>query len=205
VSSYVQLLEQRYADALDDRARKYIAYAVEGASRMQRLINDLLDFSRLQRAEVRRQAVDMDRVVENALANLQQQISESGARVEVEGPLPPVLGDEILLMRVVQNLVDNAIRYGGVEAPSVRISAAREADRWRFSVADQGAGIDPRFHERIFQVFQRLQGRDKTSGTGIGLAVVKKIVEQLGGKVRVESAPGQGATFHFTLSPKGES
>ncbi|HVG07782.1 MAG TPA: ATP-binding protein [Thermoanaerobaculia bacterium] len=198
VSSYTQLLGDRYRGRLDDKADKYIEYAVGGAKRMQQLINDLLAYSRVTARGRNFARAPLDEVVDDVLADLEVLVRETGASVQ-RGRLPVVLGDRSQLRQVFQNLVSNALHYRrDGEAPEVAISAAREGDRWRLEVHDNGTGIDPRFHERIFVIFQRLDRR-RSQGTGIGLAMCKRIVEHHGGRIWVDSAPGAGSAFHFTL------
>ena len=198
ISSYVQLLARRYKDSLDEDAHEFIAYAVDGARRMQGLINDLLTYSRVGTRGKPFEPTDCEEVLEQALANLQIAIEESGATV-THDPLPTVMADGGQLVQLLQNLVGNAVKFRGEEPPRVHVGVEEKADAWVFSVRDNGIGIDPASCERIFLIFQRLHGRGEYPGTGIGLAVCKKIVERHGGRIWVESQPGQGATFFFTL------
>jgi PAS domain S-box-containing protein len=198
VASYTQLLAERYQGQLDDKADKYIGYAVDGARRMQGLINDLLALSRVGTQGKPPAPTDCAAVVAEVLEGLDRAVQESGARVTVEA-LPLVLADRAQLGQVFQNLIGNAIKFCGDGAPEIAISAAAEGAGWAISVADRGLGIDPRHFERIFVIFQRLHGRGEHPGSGIGLAIVKKIVERHGGKIRVESSAGSGARFTFTL------
>ena len=200
VASYTQLLSRRYKGKLDSDADEFIAFAVDGASRMQRLIQDLLTFSRVGTKGKDLVETASERSLEQALVNLRGAIEESGALV-THDPLPAVLADEAQLVQLFQNLVGNAIKYQGPGVPRVHISAARNGDRrWVFSVRDNGLGIDPQYFERIFGMFQRLHKREEFAGTGIGLAICKKIAERHGSSITVESRPGQGATFRFSLS-----
>jgi light-regulated signal transduction histidine kinase (bacteriophytochrome) len=202
VASYTQLLAERYQGKLDEKADKFIAYAVEGATRMQGLINDLLAFSRVgTRAEPLKPTASGE-VVMDALKGLQAVIQESGAKIVV-GDLPTIPADRSQLGQVFQNLIANAIKFRGELPPRVEITAERVGSSWRFCVADNGIGVDPQFHDRIFVIFQRLHERGKYPGSGIGLSIVKKVVERHGGRVHVESALGQGSRFYFTLP--GES
>lgn len=204
VTSYLELIERRYAPKLDADGHEFIRYAVDGAARMKKLIGDLLSFSRIGTRGRPLVAVDPGPVLDRALANLRLLITETGARIE-RGPLPPVLADSEQLMQVFQNLVSNALKYRGAQPPVVRISARLEGAAVAFAVADNGIGIEEQYFERIFVIFQRLHTDPKISGTGIGLALCKKIVERHGGRIWVESVPGQGATFHFTLpAPRSE-
>jgi PAS domain S-box-containing protein len=198
VSSYTQLLGQRYADQLDDRAREYIAYAVDGAVRMQQLINDLLAYSRIQTQGKVPEPVDANAVLGDALTNLSISIAESQAIINHE-ELPVVRADRSQLMQVLQNLIANAIKFHGAALPVISISARDLGHDWLFSVKDNGIGIDPRYADRLFTIFQRLHTRQEYPGTGIGLAVCKRIVERHGGKIWFESESGQGTTFLFTL------
>lgn len=198
VTSYLELIERRYAPKLDADGHEFIRYAVDGAARMKKLIGDLLSFSRIGTRGRSFVVVDPGPVLDRALANLRLLITETGARIERD-PLPPVLADAEQLMQVFQNLVSNALKYRGEQPPVVRISARPEGTTVAFAVADNGIGIEEQYFERIFIIFQRLHSDPKISGTGIGLALCKKIVERHGGRIRVESAPGQGSTFHFTL------
>jgi len=198
VASYVQLLARRYKGKLDQDADDFIGFAVDGAARMQRLIEDLLTFSRVGTRGKAFAPVDSAVVLKEALANLELVISESHAVVDYDR-LPTVSADEVQLMQLFQNLIDNAIKFRGEAPPHLHISAVEEGKEWVFSVRDNGIGIDPRYFDRIFIVFQRLHAGNKYRGTGIGLAVCKKIVERHGGRIWVESKPGQGSAFFFTL------
>lgn len=199
VASYVQLLERRYASQLDDDAREFIRYAVDGAKRMQDQINDLLAYARLNRQERPFAPVDCGEALGVALGNLRAAVAAAGARVEAEA-LPTVLGDRVLIIQLLQNLISNAIKYAKADvAPIVRVDAAREGAFWRLSISDNGIGIDERYADRIFRIFQRLHSRDQYDGTGIGLAICKRIVERHGGEISVQSAAGKGSTFHIIL------
>jgi light-regulated signal transduction histidine kinase (bacteriophytochrome) len=198
VTSYVQLLAKRYQGKLDPDADEFIEFAVDGATRMRRLINDLLTYSRVGTRGNELAPIDSEAVFKQSLSNLRVAIEEKGATVTHE-PLPTVMADDMQLGQLFQNLVGNAIKFHQEEAPQVYISAHQSNGEWVFSVRDNGIGIDPKFKESIFVIFQRLHGKDKYPGTGIGLAVCKKIVERHGGRIWVESEVGQGATFYFTL------
>ena len=208
VANFCQLLERQYGPQLDDRARQYIDFAVDGAKRMQRLITDLLALSRVGRTTDQFVAVDLDDALEDALATLADPIANSGTRVERLTKLPVVQGDQSLLTSLLENLVGNAVKYGREDVPPViRIGAEDGDENWTITVEDNGIGIDAQYAERIFVVFQRLHLRDKYGGTGIGLALCRKIVEFHGGRIwlverDVESQPG--ATFRFTF-PKGDT
>jgi signal transduction histidine kinase len=200
VTSFCQMLERRYAGQLDERGDQYIAFAVDGAKRMQILINDLLAFSRVGRLGREPELLDADELVAIAKANLASGIEETGAEIAVDGDLPTVHGERSLLTLVFQNLIGNGIKFHADRAPRVRISAEREDGFWRFTVADNGIGIDPEYAERIFVIFQRLHAKDAYAGTGIGLAMCRKVIEHHGGRIWLEpSANGDGATFRFTL------
>jgi PAS domain S-box-containing protein len=199
VASYTQLLSRRYKGRLDSDADEFIAFAVDGASRMQRLIQDLLTFSRVGTRGTELIPTASGEACLQALLNLRGAIEESGAIV-THDPLPTVLADETELVQLFQNLIGNAIKYQGPGLPRVQISATRDGgDTWSFAVTDNGLGIDPQYFEQIFGMFQRLHGRDDFAGTGVGLAISKKIVERHGGRIWVESALGRGSTFHFDL------
>jgi len=200
VASYTQLLSRRYTDKLDADANEFISYAVDGASRMQRLIQDLLTYSRVGTKGRPLRQTSSEEALEHALLNLRGSIEGSGALVTHDA-LPPVLADDMQLTQLFQNLVGNAIKYHKSGIPHVHIAAAMNGDKkWDFAVKDDGIGIDPQYFERIFGMFQRLHKREEFSGTGIGLAICKKIVERHGGNISVESQVGQGTTFHFTLA-----
>ncbi|MFI0406280.1 ATP-binding protein [Actinomadura sp. 3N508] len=201
VASFCQMLERRYGDQLDERGRRYIEFAVDGAKRMQALINDLLSFSRAGRPSDLADAVDLNDVARQALDDLEAAREETGARVDV-GDLPSVPGDRAQLVRLFQNLVVNAIKFRRPdEPPRITIDARRAGDEWEFRCADNGIGIEPRHADRIFLIFQRLHPRDRYTGTGIGLALCKKIVEYHGGRIWLDTGTGTGSgtTFHWTL------
>ncbi|MFC4587806.1 sensor histidine kinase [Sphaerisporangium corydalis] len=199
VTAFCQLLQRRYAPQLDERANEYIAFAVDGAKRMQYLIAELLAFSRVGRVRSERVPVPLDQPLDRALANLETLTEESRA-VVVRPELPEILGDPNLLTMLWQNLIGNAVKFRSPDrAPEVRIGAEPEGDFWRFSVADNGIGIEPRFAEKIFVIFQRLHNREEYDGTGIGLALCKKIVEYHGGEIHLDTAHPQGTRFVFTL------
>jgi light-regulated signal transduction histidine kinase (bacteriophytochrome) len=200
VANFCQLLERQYANELDDRAKQYIGFAVDGAKRMQALIGDLLALSRVGRTTDAFVPVDTGAALDDALANLERQIAESGAGIG-RSDMPTVLGDRALLAALFENLVGNAIKYRGVDPPLVVITAVRNpaAAGWEFAVKDNGIGIDPQYRERVFAIFQRLHLRDKYGGTGIGLALCRKIVEFHGGRIWLDTSDGPGATFRFTI------
>ena len=197
VASYVQLIEQRYKGKLDADADDFIHFAVDGAVRMKQLINDLLLFSRAGRNGTSAR-VNLTEVVEQVLEVLQLAIEDAHAVVTYD-PMPSVMGRESRLSEVIQNLIGNALKFRSELTPEIHIGCERRGEEWMFSVRDNGIGMASEFHGRIFVMFQRLHGRDEFSGTGIGLAVCKRVIEHHGGRIWVESNPGQGSTFFFTL------
>jgi PAS domain S-box-containing protein len=202
VASYTQLLAKRYKGRLDSDADEFIAFAVDGCNRMQGLIQDLLAYSRAGTNGKAFCEVSAEDALRGALTNLRITIEQSGAVVSHDS-LPAIETDETQLTQVFQNLVGNAIKYRSAEVPRVRVSATKNGDNeWIFSVRDNGLGIAPQYFERIFVIFQRLHGRDEFEGTGIGLAICKKVLERLGGRIWVESQPGTGSTFYFALPGK---
>ncbi len=198
VAGYVQLLARRYKDKLDPDAMDFIGFAVDGVSRMQRLINDLLAYSRVETRQKPFESADLNLVLDHALQNIKVSIEESQA-VITHDPLPTLVVDGPQLGQVFQNLLSNAIKFRAQAPPKIHVSASRVDDQWTFSVIDNGIGIDPQYAERIFVIFQRLHTAAEYPGTGIGLAVCKKIVERHKGRIWVKSAPGEGATFSFTI------
>lgn len=198
ISGYVQLLERRYKGQLDPDADEFIFYAVDGAKRMQSLIHDLLALSRIGRRERTLSEVDFNQLIEQVLINLQVTIEQSQAKVTYE-PLPKLVVDPTQLTQLFQNLIGNAIKFCGDALPEVYISARQQDDHWLFSVQDNGIGVPPDQQDRIFMIFQRLHGRGEYPGTGIGLAICKKIVERHGGTIWVEAQPNQGSIFYFTI------
>jgi chemotaxis family two-component system sensor kinase Cph1 len=203
VANYVQLLEMRYHSELDEDAKEFITFAVEGVSLMQTLIDDVLAYSKVDMQGVEFELTAVEKPLNKALNNLRTRIAESGA-VITHDSLPTVMGDSTQLMQLFQNLIGNAIKFRSQEPPEIHIGAARLEDAWLFSVRDNGIGIDPRFAERIFVIFQRLHARDEYPGTGMGLAICKKIVECHRGRIWVESELGCGATFYFTIPVGGQ-
>ncbi|MFQ5901142.1 MAG: ATP-binding protein [Thermodesulfobacteriota bacterium] len=201
VASYVQLLSRRYKGKLDTNADEFIDYAVDGATRMQMLINDLLDYSRVGIHGSDFADTNCTAVLSQALANIKTPIEKSGA-VITHDPLPTIMADDVQIVQVFQNLINNAIKFSDKDTPLIHVSAKQDGDKWTFSVRDNGIGIEPEFFERIFQIFQRLHSRTKYSGTGIGLAICKRIVERHGGDIWVESEPGEGTTFYFTIKTR---
>jgi hypothetical protein len=221
VASYVELLAKRYQGQLDEQADLYIGFAVDGAHRMKRLIDDLLAFSRVGTRGESLVPTDSQAVLEEALAHLQMTIEDKQATVTHDA-LPMVLADPFQLSQVFQNLIGNALKFSHEAPPRIHVGVQRDAATalartpgragsgdtpsgrgWRFCVVDNGIGLEPRFAERIFVIFQRLHGPTEYPGTGMGLAICKKIVERHGGRIWVESQPGQGATFYFTMPGVG--
>ncbi len=200
VGSYTQLLQRRYSDKLDGDAKEFLGYAQEGATRMRELIDDLLAYSRVGTRAGAFQMVDLNALLDRVLANLRTAIEDSHGEV-THGPLPEVEGDPTQLAQVFQNLIGNGLKFHGANPPHVRVTAERQGSDWRFSVKDDGIGIAPEYQDRIFVIFQRLHTREEYPGTGIGLAVVRKVVERHGGRIWVESSgrPGEGTTFFFTI------
>ncbi len=198
ISSYVGLLARRYEGEIDERADKYIRYAVDGAERMKALINALLQYSRVGRASEAHEVVDLDRVLDGVLDNMKLRIQEVGGTV-TRDPLPTVEGHRDQLAMVFQNLIANALKFRGEEPPRVEISSREEDDDWVVEVRDNGIGIDPEYFDRVFVIFQRLHTREEYGGTGIGLSLCKKVVERHGGRMWIESEGTSGSTFFFTL------
>ncbi|MFC6717825.1 ATP-binding protein [Natrialbaceae archaeon GCM10025810] len=198
VSSYLRLIERRYGNALDADGKEFLAFAVDGADRMREMIEGLLEYSRVETRGDEFEPVDLDEVLEDALADLQLRIDENSAEITAES-LPRVEGDASQLRQVFQNLLANAIEYSGDEPPRIRVFAERNGSRWTVSVADEGIGIAASDQERIFRVFHRLHSRAQHAGTGIGLALCERVVERHGGEIRVDSEPDEGSTFSFTL------
>jgi chemotaxis family two-component system sensor kinase Cph1 len=198
VASYTQLLARRYRDRLDQDGLDFINYAVDGATRMQGLIQDLLAYSRVGTRAGAFEPTQLTAAVDRALANLHAAIQETGAEI-TRDPLPQVMGDVSQLTQLFQNLLGNAIKFRGAETPRIHVSAKRTGSEWTVSVKDNGIGIEPQYAERIFVIFQRLHGKGEYPGTGIGLAICKKIVARHGGRIWVESTPGEGAEVLFTL------
>jgi PAS domain S-box-containing protein len=198
VSSFTQLLERRYADRLDEKGLRYIHFAVDGAVRMQRLIDDLLTYSRVGTRGAEPAPVCLEKTLEDVRRNLAAAIDESGATLLAD-PLPVVYADPTQMMQLLQNLIANAIKFRAADPPRIRVSAQSRGDHWEFSVQDNGIGIAPQYHDRVFTIFQRLHTRDEYAGNGIGLAVCKRIVERHNGKIWIGSAQDGGCVVHFTL------
>jgi PAS domain S-box-containing protein len=202
ISSYTQLLLRRYGNSFDSEAKEFMDFVVDGATRMKQLIEDLLAYSRVGTHGKEFRPTECEAVLKKALVNLRAAIEASGAAV-THDPLPTVDADEVQLAQLFQNLIGNALKFKGAETPRIHVGVTQQADGWEFAVRDNGIGIDPQYFERIFMVFQRLHGKGEYPGTGIGLAICKKVVDRHGGRIRVESQPGHGATFYFTLPNKG--
>ena len=198
MGGFAPLLQQRFQGRLDAEADRYIAFIVEGALRMQTLINDLLAYSREGRHAIKRQRIDVNEVLQQTLNSLRAILDEEEA-VVTHDPLPMIEADTTQIGRLFQNLIGNGVKFRGEARPHVHVSAKREGGMWCFSVQDNGIGIDRKYQDRIFEVFERLHNESAYEGTGIGLAICKKIVEGHGGHIWVTSDVGQGATFHFTI------
>jgi signal transduction histidine kinase len=198
VASFCQMLQRRYAGKMDERADQYIAYAVDGALRMQQLINALLEFSRVGRVAVPETLVDLEQCIEHAVSNLEVTSRESGAEITWD-PLPSVRGEPALLTQLLQNLLANAIKFRSEAAPRAHIGVRRDGQLWAFSCEDNGIGIESRYAERVFLIFQQLHTRETYGGTGIGLALCRRIVEYHGGMIWVEQRPGPGTMIRWTL------
>jgi PAS domain S-box-containing protein len=200
VSGYVQLLGRRYKGKLDPDADEFIAFAIEGVNRMRNLISDLLAYSRIGSSGNKFMPVVLEETLQRVTENLQADITGTRAMI-THDPLPSVLGDEEQMVQLLQNLIQNAIKFRSTEPPRIHISVQQLEERWLFFVHDNGIGIDPQYTERVFVIFQRLHSVDQYPGTGIGLAICRKIVERHGGRIWVDSEPGKGSTFYFTLQP----
>jgi PAS domain S-box-containing protein len=202
VTAFCQLLQTEYGDRLDDNARTYINYAVDGAQRMKTLVTDLLTYSRVETQGKPLEPTEADNACAEAVANLDVAIIEAGAQINFD-TLPRIMADRVQLVRLFQNLIGNAIKYRGATVPEVHITAEDVGDQWLFRIRDNGIGIDPQYHAKIFVIFQRLHSREEYAGTGIGLAVCKRIVDRAGGRIWVESTAGEGSVFCFTaLKPQ---
>ena len=203
VSNYVQLLEMRYSERLDADAKDFIGFAVEGVSLMQTLIDDVLVYSKVDSQSGEFTITDAQFALEQALTNLQRKIHDSDAEIIITDPLPTLKADSTQLMQLFQNLIVNALKFRSAASPKIEIGFERQENEWLFSVRDNGIGIDPQFSDRIFIIFQRLHTRDEYPGTGMGLAICKKIIECHRGKIWVESELGKGSTFYFTIPVGG--
>jgi light-regulated signal transduction histidine kinase (bacteriophytochrome) len=204
VASYTQLLEKRYKDKLDTDAKEFIQFAVDGALRMQKLINDLLSYSLVSTRQKPVKPTDCNSVLGQVIANLSVTIEQNNDII-TNDDLPTVMADESQMQELFKNLVGNAIKFRSEHAPRVHISAKQDRNKWLFSVQDNGLGIDPQYKDKIFLIFQRLHSKEEYPGTGIGLAICKRIVEHHGGKIWFDSDVGKGSTFYFTLPVKREA
>jgi light-regulated signal transduction histidine kinase (bacteriophytochrome) len=202
VASYLQLLEMRYKDKLDADAQEFIAFAVNGAIQMKQRITDLLTYSRVDTHSRPFRSINCEHLLAKALSNLEVAVKENSA-VITHDPLPTVMADASQLMEVFQHLTENAIKFHADRQPHVHISAEQRGGEWLFSVRDNGIGIAPEYVERVFAIFSRLHTQARYPGTGIGLAICKRVVEHHGGRIWVESQPGEGSTFFFTIPSKG--
>jgi len=198
VASYTELLARRYNNKLDDDANDFIRYAVDGAKRMQSLINDLLQFSRVSTKAKPFEKCDFNSIITMALQNLDELLKESNAQIHID-PLPVLIADKTQIIQLLQNLIHNAIKFKRNDIPEVSVTAKELDDAWQFTVTDNGIGIDPAYQERIFMIFQRLHTRREYPGSGIGLAMCKKIVERHNGNIWFESEEGKGTSFYFTI------
>jgi light-regulated signal transduction histidine kinase (bacteriophytochrome) len=198
VTSFTQLLERQYKNKLDKEADVYIGFIIEGSKRMKYLIDDLLEFSRLNTQAREFESVLLEITFEDVLRNLTASITENNAQI-THDPLPAIRGDQSQINQLLQNLITNAIKFHGDEPPKIHISAEESNGEWIIAVSDEGIGIDPEHQEQIFRIFKRLHAREEYEGTGIGLAICKRIVERHNGKIWVESELGIGSTFYFTI------
>jgi light-regulated signal transduction histidine kinase (bacteriophytochrome) len=203
ISGFVQLLQKDYAERLDQKADHWIGRIVENTRRMQNLIQDLLAYSRVDAEAGRFEPTDFREVFDHAVAALERTLADAGAEVTC-GELPTVLGERSQLVRLLQNLIDNGIKYHGERTPRVHVAAVKNGGEWVFSVQDNGIGIAPKHKERIFDIFHRLHTQQAYAGTGIGLAVCRRVVHRHGGELWVESKPGEGSVFYFTITDRTE-
>jgi light-regulated signal transduction histidine kinase (bacteriophytochrome) len=199
VTSFLSQLEKKYSDIIDEKGKQYIYFAVDGAKRMRQIILDLLEFSRVGRFDGKMETVDTNKVMEEVVSLFRNQIDETGSVIHFKD-MPAVRTFESPFRQVIQNLVSNALKYQKPDQKAViNISAEKKETHWQFAVSDNGIGIEPEYYDRVFAIFQRLHNKDEYSGTGIGLAIVKKIIEVMGGEIWIKSKPGEGSTFFFTL------
>jgi light-regulated signal transduction histidine kinase (bacteriophytochrome) len=198
ITSFLQLLERRYKDQLDKDANEFIAYAVDGAKRLDAMTNDLLHYSKITNEKREIIPVNFEHVLEHTLTNLKVQIEENNAII-THDPLPTIKGDEQLKIQLFQNIIGNAIKYRSQKTPKIHISATKEGNQYLFSIKDNGIGMSNKHLEKIFTIFQRLHTHEEYDGTGIGLAIAQKIVNQQGGQIWAESILGKGTTFYFTI------
>jgi light-regulated signal transduction histidine kinase (bacteriophytochrome) len=198
ISGFAALLARRYQGKLDAKADEFIRHLMEGATRMQELVRALLAYSRLGAKDMPFREIDCGVLVQEVLGSLSASIKEIGAEITVE-PLPVVMGEKVQLVQLFQNLIGNAIKFRGVQPVRIRLAAEETDGAWKFSLEDDGIGMEPRHTGRIFMIFQRLHTREEYAGTGLGLAICKKVVERHGGKIWVDSQPGRGSTFYWTI------
>jgi len=198
IASFIQILDKRYGQTLDEDGQQFMGFVVDGAKRMQLLIRDLLEYSRVNRFNTDYEKVDLNEVFETVNRVLKEKIDDSDAVLLAEN-LPVIQGNKIQLTQVFQNMVDNAIKFRGKSKPEVTITVEEQPGKWLICVKDNGIGISPEYFQRIFVIFQRLHTREEYSGTGIGLALCKKIIERHGGEIWVESGKRKGTTFYFTI------
>ena len=198
ITSFLQLLEKRYKDQLDQDANEFIGFAVDGAKRLDTMTKDFLKYSQITHKKGVNNTVNFGHVLEHALTNLKVQIEENNAII-THDPLPTIYGNEELKIQLFQNIIANAIKYRSQETPKIHISATKEKNQYLFSIKDNGIGMSSKHIEKIFTIFQRLHTHDEYEGTGIGLAIAQKIVHQQGGQIWVESELGKGSTFYFTI------
>ncbi|MEI9977334.1 MAG: ATP-binding protein [Ignavibacteriota bacterium] len=201
---YSEMVGTRYKDVLDEEGRMFLNFLTEGGRRLAMLVNDLLAYTSAGTAELTESRVDSNAVLKHTLASLAEAIRESGAEVTFD-PLPEVFMGEAHLQQILQNLIANALKYRDSEAPRIHIGVTRQLADWCFSVKDNGIGIDPQYREKIFGVFKRLHHDRTYGGTGIGLAICKRVVERYGGRIWVESEPGRGSTFFFTVPRRAQA
>jgi light-regulated signal transduction histidine kinase (bacteriophytochrome) len=201
VTSFLTQIERKYSNIIDEKGKKYIYFAVDGAKRMRQIILDLLEFSRIGKAEDKVETVDLNELMNETLTLYSQKIKEKNAAISFQH-LPAIKASRSSMRQVFQNLVSNCLKYSNNTGltPEIKITAVTVGQDWQFAVSDNGIGIDPTYFDKIFIIFQRLHNKDEYSGTGIGLAVTKKIIENLGGKIWVESEEGKGSTFYFTIN-----
>ena len=204
VSSYLQLIERRYKDKLDSDAEDFINFAVDGARRMHKLISDLVSYSRLDTRASEFAPTDFNVVLDHALASTAAAAEACGARISRD-PLPTLIADPLQVQKLFEHLIDNAVKFRNSSRPTIHVGVEQRAGEWVFFVRDNGIGIDPEYAERIFIMFQRLHKRDEYLGTGIGLAICRRIVERRGGRIWVESESGKGSTFYFTMPQRAEA
>jgi light-regulated signal transduction histidine kinase (bacteriophytochrome) len=198
ISSFLQLLQMRYSGQLDSDADEFINFAVEGAKRMQNLIQDLLAYSRVTTKGNEFKDIKMEEALEQALVNLKMSIEENNANI-THDPLPIITADYSQMIQLLQNLIGNSIKYRSDKIPEIHISAQEKDNDWIFSVEDNGIGIDPQYSDQVFQIFKRLHTNEEYKGTGIGLAITKRIIERHSGRIWVESELGKGSKFYFTI------